>query len=182
MKLNILFAVLAIAFFTSCKKSNGEKTKLLTSPSESFFPLQIGNYWRINDQNYSEVKDTLTIKGELYYQVSSLTGGDAFGENYYRINQDQELISTSPRYPDYRYTHAKFNANLGDTFQTLGDKSVNDYKVTVVEKTDTRMTFSFDMIYHPNLKGHPHTVTYLKGLGWDDRWKTICIDGKIISK
>jgi hypothetical protein len=142
-------------------------------------PLQIGNYWRVNDENYTEIQDTVRIKGRLFYKIYSLIGGDAIAEDYYRIDENQNLISSSPRYPDYQYIKAKFGANVGDSFQTLGDKDVNDYKVTVVEKTPSSMTFSFDMIYHPNLKGHPHTVTYLKGLAWKGNWKEIRINGKV---
>lgn len=142
-------------------------------------PLQVGNYWRNDDQNYTEIQGTVRINNELYYKLFSRIGGDVIMEEYYRIDKDENLISSSPQYPDHKYIKAKFNANVGDSFQTLGDKSVNDYKVTVVEKTDTKMTFSFDMIYHPNLKGHPHTVSYIKGLGFSGPWKEVRIDGKV---
>jgi hypothetical protein len=179
MNIRLLLTAFIIATLSSCDKTAGQIDDYV---STSFMPLQIGNYWRMNAQNFSEVQDTVRIKGKLYYKIFSLTGGDVSGEQYFRIDEDQNLISSSPRYPDYKYTRAKFNANVGDTFQTLGDQSYNDYKVTVVEKSDTKMTFSYDMIYHPNLKGHPHTETFIKGTGWDDQWKSMRINGIVYSR
>jgi hypothetical protein len=108
-----------------------------------------------------------------------VVGGDAISKEYYTINSNQELIQSPPRNPNHKFIKAKFNAKVGDSFQALGDQSVNDYKITVTEKTDYKMTFSYDMIYHPNLKGHPHTITFIRGLGWDGVWKSIRINGKI---
>ncbi|MHB1177105.1 MAG: hypothetical protein ACYCZO_02110 [Daejeonella sp.] len=175
MKVRLILAVLLIGFISSCDKIENPITN---TSSESFMPLQIGNYWRINDQNYTEIQDTVRINGDLYYKIFSLVGGDVGSEQYYRINANQDLIESSLRYPDYKFTKAKFNAKIGDSFQALGDQSYNDYKITVTEKTDTKMTFSYDMIYHPNLKGHPHTITFIKGFGWDGAWKIIRINGR----
>lgn len=179
MKSKLLLLSLIIAGFTSCEKPGTPIEKI---SSESFLPLQIGNYWRINDQNYTEIQDTVRIKGQLYYKLFSLIGGDAISEDFLRIDENQNLISASIRNPDYSYLKAKFNANIGDSFQTLGDQSYNDYKVTVIKKNENEITFSYDMIYHPNLKGHPHTVTFVKGMGWKSSWKTIRINNIIYNK
>lgn len=180
MKYFTIMAVIAAFTLSSCEEDLNQLQK--ETGSESFMPLHIGNYWRMNDLSYTEVQDTVRIGGELYYKLFSLVGGDAVMEEYLRIDANENLISSSPEHPDRQYIKAKFNANVADTFQTLGDETVNDYKVTVVEKTDSKMTFSFDMIYHPNFKGRPHTVTYLKGLGLDDSWKEIRINGKVFQR
>lgn len=177
MKLLYIFLILATITISSCEKSLHEPKN--ENQCESFMPLQIGNYWRVNEKNYSEIQDTVRIKGKLFYKVYSLVGGDVKAVNYYRIDENQNLISSSPQNPDHQYLKAKFGANVGESFQTIGDKSYNDYKVTVLEKTSTTMTFSFDMIYHPSLKGQTHTVTYLKGLGWKDIWIEIKVCGKV---
>lgn len=179
MKVRLILAVLLAGFVASCDKIENPIKK---TASDSFMPLQIGNYWRMNEQNYTEIRDTVRIKGDLYYKFFSLVGGDVFNEQYFRINANQDLIESSLRYPDYKFIKAKFNAKVGDTFQALGDQSYNDYKITVIEKSDTKMTFSYDMIYHPNLQGHPHTLTFIKGFGWNDSWKTIRINERIYSR
>jgi hypothetical protein len=172
----LIAAILLIS--TACNKK--DDTKKADESANSFLPLQIGNYWKVDSQNYTEIQDTVRIKGILYYKLFSLTGGDVASEEYYRIDENQNLILGSVRYPDHQYLKAKFNASVGETFQTLGDKSYNDYKVTVIEKTDNKITFSYDMIYHPNLKGHPHTISFVKGLGWANSWKAVRINGKIL--
>ncbi|WP_207421363.1 hypothetical protein [Desertivirga brevis] len=177
MKRILFLLSIVTAVFTSCQKDVYQSP--LTPESDSFMPLQIGNYWRVDSQNFSEIQDTVRIKGQLYYKMFSLTGGDAMSEDYLRIDANNNLISSSPRFPEIQYIRARFGANVGDTFQTLEDQSYNDYKVSVVEKSPTKMTFSFDMIYHPNFKGHPHTVTYIKGLGLQGGWKEIKINGKV---
>jgi hypothetical protein len=178
MKPQFLIVLLLAFFAVSCDKEETD----INSPSDSFLPLQVGNYWRMDDQNYTEVRDSVWIRGKLYYKVYSLIGGDGISEDYLRIDEQQNLISSSPRYPDSQYIRARFGANQGETFQTLGNQTYNDYKVTVTKKTDKEITFSFDMIYHPNLKGHPHTVTYVKGLGWKADWKEVRISGVIVKK
>ncbi|WP_207531950.1 hypothetical protein [Desertivirga arenae] len=175
-RIYILLAIAASAF-ASCQKDVYQSP--LTPESDSFMPLQIGNYWRTNGENFVEIKDTVRINGKLFYQMSGITGGDVITEDYLRIDENNNLISSSPRFPDTEYIKARFGANQGESFQTLGDQSYNDYKVTVIEKTPTKITFSFDMVYHPNLKGHPHSITYIKGLGLQAGWKEIKIDGKI---
>ena len=36
------------------------------------------------------------------------------------------------------------------------------------------------MIYHPNLKGQPNAVSYIKGQGFDGDWNSLKINGVII--
>lgn len=150
------------------------------NPTDSFMPMQIGNTWVMGAQNYTKIKDTVRIGTALYYEFYSLIGGDASEVKYLRIDEDHNLLEAYPDQPGTTYVHAKFDAKLNDDFFTLGDGSVNDYKVRVIEKTATRMTFEFDMVNHPKLKGNTHKVSYVKGLGIDEKWKSINIDGKAI--
>lgn len=159
---------------------NKEETSINPDESESsFFPMHIGNYWKSDIHNYTEIIDTLSINGDVFYKFYTVTGGDAISINYYRIDQDQNLIVSYPENPDFKYTHAKFNANLRDTFYTLKDKSYNDYRVEIITKNDSIMIFEFQKIHHPILFESKHQVSYLKGKGWKGNWKEICINGKI---
>jgi hypothetical protein len=175
MNIKILQFMLLLFFFVACKPN-----QTTSDAANSFLPLQIGNYWKIDAQNYTEIQDTLRIDGKLYYKFYSLVGGDAVSTTYLRINENGKLMESWPDGTGKEYTRAQFNSNVGDSFYTLNDKTTNDYKVTVVEKTDEKITFSFDMVNHENMKGKPHQVTYIKGIGLDDKWKSIKIDGKII--
>lgn len=174
MKNFSLKLLLLSLFFVSCTKN---KTNV---SSKSFLPMQIGNYWKKNAQNYTEIQDTLRIGGKLYFKFYSLIGGDAASTSYLRIDENNQLIESWPSEPAKQYIHAKFDGNVKESFFTLNDKTTNDYKVTIIDKTDEKITFSFDMIYHPNIKGHPHQISYIKGQGLADNWSHIKINGNII--
>ncbi|WPO84142.1 hypothetical protein SD427_07350 [Chryseobacterium sp. JJR-5R] len=169
----LVFPILLVSC-TMQNKSNKGNTP------ESFMPMQIGNYWKVDAQNYTEIKDTLRIDGNLYYQFYSLVGGDAVSKVFLRIDENKQLVESWPSSGGKEYVRARFGGKLNESFFTLNDKSANDYKVTIVEKSDRKMTFSFDMIYHDNLKGQPHLETYIKGQGFDGNWNEIKIAGKLI--
>lgn len=178
MKNAHLLSFLIMILFASCQQKVVTTKEI--AAADSFMPMQIGNSWRMGDHSYTEIQDTMRIDSKLYYKFYSLVGGDATEVKYMRIDENNDLLEAYPDQPKLIYTHAKFNAKVNDEFYTIGDKSQNDYKVKVVEKTDKKMTFEFDMVYHPNLKGSTHKVSYIKGSGLDEDWKSIKIDGKVI--
>lgn len=169
-----IFALLIIVF-TSCKKDRNNGDKI-----DSFLPMQVGNYWgTANKQNsYTEIQDSVLINNKLYYKFYSLVGGDGISISYLRIDEQNRLIESHPNSTNKIYVRADFNANLGDIFYTLSDQTVNDYKVTVTSKTAIEMSFTFEMVYHPNLKGQTHVVKYIKGRGWAENFEKIIINGK----
>lgn len=132
-RIMILCASACIVLF-SCQKSqstiSSKEPDTVNGVSEfvgdSYLPMQVGNYWRNNDENYTEITGTKTIDGELCYEFSSRIGGDAFGKNYYRIDENNKLIEKFPQYSNATYTHAQFNTNVGDIFWTKGDNDPND--------------------------------------------------------
>jgi len=150
---------------------------MLQPIKDSFLPMQIGNLWFLNNENYTEITDTVRINNKLFYQFYSLIGGDVTSTSYLRIDEQNRLIESYPDAPLKIYLKADFNASLGSKFFTTGDKDYNDNEVTVLQKSDTEMTFSFDMIYHPNLKGHPHSIKYIRGKGFTGNWKKLKING-----
>jgi hypothetical protein len=158
----------------SCQKNKPRNTAV-----DSFLPMQIGNLWYMNPQSYTEIQDTIRINKKLFYKFYSLVGGDAVSTVYLRIDEQNKLVESYPDDSLKTYIRADFNAKVGDKFFTTGAKDENDNEVTVVHKTDTEMTFSFDPIYHPNLKGHPSQVKYIKGKGWAENFKKLKIDGVV---
>lgn len=147
--------------------------------AESFLPMQIGNLWYMNAQSYTEIQDTVRINNKLFYKFYSLVGGDATSTFYLRIDENHKLIEGYPDSPLETYTRADFSAKKGDKFFTTGKKDENDNEVTVVQKSDDEITFSFDPVYHPNLKGHPTLVKYIKGKGWAEKFQKIKIGGVV---
>ena len=103
--------------FVNCKTSN---TK--TDSIKSFLPMQIGNYWKTDAQNYTEIQDTMRIDGKLYYKFYSLIGGDAVSTAYLRIDEDNQLKESWPEATGKEYIRAKFNSKVGDSFFTLNDQ------------------------------------------------------------
>lgn len=178
MKPSILKALILPLFLTACTMQSKKDSN--AQASTSFLPMQIGNYWKNDAQNYTEIQDTTRIDGKLYYKFYSLVGGDAVSTTYLRIDKDNQLLESWPSAEGKEYLRAKFNGNVNDTFFTLNDKTVNDNKVTLTEKSDKKITFSYDMVYQPNLKGHPNTVSYIKGQGFEGNWKGLKINGVII--
>ncbi len=152
---------------TGCKKEKQVET--YDNPplnNESYLPMQVGNYWKINDQNYTKILGTKTISDQLFYEVVSLIGGDAGSVQYLRINDDGDLIEMYPDGSSTVYTHAKFNAEEGGIFYTTGRGDLSDNMVKLVEKKDDIIKFEWDMVYHPNMKGHKSYRSYKKGLGF----------------
>jgi len=179
MKFSAAFLLLIVLLMTACKKDYQSTDIKTTDSSESFLPMEIGNYWRINKENFTEIRDTVRIGNKLYYEFYSLIGGDGISITYMRIDEENQLLESFPSEPGKQYLHAKFDANVGDVFFTLNDQTWNDYKVKLIDKTANEMTFEYDMVYHPNLKGHPHNTTYIKGKGFSGNWKEVKINGVV---
>ncbi len=164
-----LVAMLVFLSFISvgCKKE--KQAEAHNNPpvnNDSYLPMEVGNYWKTNDQNYTEIRGTKTIHDQLFYEFFSLVGGDAVSVRYLRINENGDLIEMYPDGSSTVYTHAKFNAEVGDIFYTTGEEDWNDYMVKLIEKEDDVIKFEWDMAYHPNLKGHKFYHSYKKGFGY----------------
>jgi hypothetical protein len=177
MKILCIPILLLSLIITSCEVQHMEIEK--TNSSESFLPMEIGNYWRNGEHTYIEIQDTLRIGSNLYYKFYSLTGGDVYSTTYMRLDAENQLWEGYPTTPGKEYLKAKFNANVGDTFYTLNDQSWNDYQVKFIEKSEDKRVFEMDMVYHPNLKGQKHTVTYYKGKGFEGPWESVRISGVV---
>ena len=171
---SLIMLLFALILLGACKKNEVEP-----ATNDSFLPMQIGNLWYSNGENYTEIKDTVRINNKLFYKFFSLIGGDAFSVYYLRIDEQNRLVESYPDAPLKIFVRADFKANVGDKFFTTGDMGYNDNEVTVVQKSDTEMTFSFDAVYHPNLKGHPHSIKYIKGKGYPGNWKKVIINGVV---
>jgi hypothetical protein len=185
MKKVVSILVLAVFLNTACNKEQDEpfNTSLNVPETGSFLPMQIGNYWRIGSNSFTEIKDTLRFNQQLYYKFYSLVGGDAISINYLRMDNQNQLWEGYPTQPGKEYLHAKFDASVNDIFYTLNDQTWNDYKVRMSAKTEHTRVFEWDMVYHPNLRGQLITRSFRRGLGWsDDNWDSVRINGVVYRK
>ncbi|WP_157255351.1 hypothetical protein [Pedobacter sp. Leaf216] len=173
---SLILMLFVCCAFGACKKEKEQAN------NNSFLPMQIGNLWYHNNENFTEITDTLRLNNKLFYKFYSLIGGDAEAISYLRIDEQNRLIESYPSAPAKSYLKADFNAKVGDKFFTTGAKDVNDNEVTVVQKTDSEMVFSFDIVYQENLKGHPYQVKYVKGVGFSGNWKKLIINGVVTQK
>jgi hypothetical protein len=193
MKSFVLPLLLLPLFFVACEK-NSPDPKIDTPDlkidtqiskhddgSQSFLPMEVGNYWKKDIQNYTEIQDTVRINKKLFYKFYSLIGGDVRLTQYLRIDENNQLVESSPSNPGYQIISAKFDDKLYDHYFTLNDKTVNDQLVTVIEKTAERFTLSVVVVYHPLLSGQiVRTTTYIKGVGFEGDWTGLKINGKVI--
>jgi len=149
--------------------------------SDSFYPMNIGNYWKVNKDNYTEIVDTISIEGDLFYEFNTLIGGKDRYKKYLRIDENNNLIGKHPDDTTGKVTtYAQFNSSTGDTFYTRNDTSVSDCQVVVIYKTDDTIKFEFDRIYHPDLKGSKFIRAYKKGFGLiRDNCKEAFIDSQV---
>jgi hypothetical protein len=193
MKSFVLPLLLLPLLFVACEKNSADlkldtpdvKMDTLVAKhddgSQSFFPMEVGNYWKKNSQNYTEITDTVRINKKLFYKFRSLVDGDGILTQYFRIDENNQLVASSPGRPDLQSIYARFNDNLDDHYFTLNDKSANDCLATVIEKTAGRFTLAFKIVYDPQRAGQIGlTTTYIKGIGFEDDWTSIKINGKVI--
>lgn len=178
----IVLGILIISINLSCNKD--EPLNLVSD--QPYLPMQIGNYWKYDASNYTEIVDTIRIQGHLYYEFYTLTGGDSELTDYLRMDKDGNLIASSPQYPDLQILLAKFNAASGDTFWTRNDQTINDKKATVIEKDNMTMSFEYQNFYGLT-ETPPYTVSFKKGFGWTknwnmwfDKWNEVMINGQLV--
>lgn len=181
----LLFFTCIIFLLAACKKeeSTGYNSdgKPITG-SDSWYPMQVGNYWRISDNDYTEIQDTLRINNKLYYKFYSLIGGDGQSVNYLRIDENQNLIEAYTRYPNQEDTRAKFAGQLGEVFSpsSSNQNTGNNFFVKISYKSESKMIFLLDIDHNNFLYGGIPT-TYYKGIGpdYDGLYTTIKIGGKV---
>lgn len=170
---NVLLLITILFCFAGCEwKDLHRSINSYQYTSDSFLPMAIGNYWKVDFNNYTEIKDTIRIDGALYYEFYSLIGGDAIQREYLRIDSENNLISGSPRL-SWSRVEAKFNSSAGDTFVMSSYDGVHHVKVTTISKSDDTIEFE----YEPAAAYNKYNLKYKKGLGRISNWKEVRIDG-----
>lgn len=176
-QISLILFILLISPIGCTKDEDGDTNDF---NSDSFYPMSIGNYWKMNDENFTKIVDTLRIQGNLFYKFYSLIGGDMTGTEYFRIDDENNLIGGSISNPEHKSTHAKFNSSVEDTFYLLNDILLSPYRIVMTFKNDDTIKFEWETINHPNLHSK-FTKTYKRGFGLVGNWKEVCINNKVIT-
>ena len=175
----IIFLILLLIPM-GCEKNEEEDLVPNVYLSDSFYPMNIGNYWKVDNNNYIKIVDTIRIGGELFYEFNTLVAGRDRYIKYLRIDENNDLIAKRPDIPAKKTTYAKFSSSIGDTFYTRNDTTITDCQVVVIFKNTDTIKFEYDRIYNPELKGSKYIRAYKKGFGLlGNNWKEVFIDSII---
>jgi len=170
----ILFILLMCP--VACTKNDDADTNNI---SGSFYRMSIGNYWKINEANYTKIVDTVKIGSNLFYKFYSLIGGDGIAIEYLRIDEENNLIGGLPDDPQWKSLHAKFNSIVGDTFYRLNDPLLSDYRIVTTFKNNDTIKFEWERINHPYMH-NKSTKAYKRGFGLLGNWKEVNINNELI--
>ncbi|MDJ1483295.1 hypothetical protein QNI16_22545 [Cytophagaceae bacterium YF14B1] len=152
MKRILLFSILSIIVL-SCKNTEPDPIA-----SADFFPLQVGNYWKVDDNDYLEITNTKVIDGHTYYQIytKSPLGGE--GNLYIRIDKNLNLIQAYENAPGYSKTIANFRMKKGKKVADTPEEP------TVIERDNNKITFRYLCV----ICGRPNAmfdISFHKGKG-----------------
>jgi hypothetical protein len=167
--------LLTLFILVSCSSDDD-----VSVPEASFLPMSIGNYWKYDDDTFTEITDTLRIQGNLYYTFTSVDY-DTGLIRYLRMDENSQLIESHPLTPNKQSIVAKFNVEVGTEWWTDEDGEYPN-KRTLVIKNDTRRAIylqsyrNWDIDPSPRLIGYSVTE-YFAGIGW--RYPEVRIDGEV---
>lgn len=94
MKLKFNFYIIwlfALGILAACTEA---KDCCVPPPNESFLPLAIGNYWRVNADDYMEVTGKTNLNGNEYFVLSSFikdVPNPAFSRDTFYVQIDEKI-------------------------------------------------------------------------------------------
>ena len=156
MKTLRLFIVLISVsiFLHSCDKED-EKVTL----TDDYLPLEVGNYWQLDNLNKKEIVGTKLIDNKTYYLLTILND-----TMYYRIENDQVFVIEQTEPPSIKFD---LSAEVNDTW------NFNPCIVKLISKTDTIIInnhkiincyqFYFDI---PDMIDEEHSTWLAPGIGF----------------
>ncbi len=160
MKTPLLFSILILIFF-GCKP----EMDCCVMPPANYLPLQVGNYWKVDNDDYIEITGKAQLADGEYFVLSSFIKNvpdPAFATQllYMRIDEKQNLVQG---FKGNNFTRIVANFALKE-----GEKLAVYDNLTVLEKNNTRMKFRHDCLvcsFYPSY----YESTFLNGRGFADR-------------
>lgn len=162
MKTNPFLLGLLFLICAACQSKDDECCDPLTT---NYLPLAVGNYWKVDDNDYLEVTGKAQLAdGEYFvltsYQKASTDPAQLQQTIYLRIDAQQNLIRGALN--DGRpWIVANFGLKVGEGLSTLD-------RIKVIAKNNDRITFEHDC---PVCSFWPSKfeVVYLNGRGFTSR-------------
>jgi len=158
--------VLCPLIFTSCKKDNDINSKLSMLESDNYFPLSVGNYWKLDYIPRRTIDKTEQLDGINYYRMIS-----EYDTAYYRKSTDGKVYSRTKSTNEILKFDLK--ASVGDTWTYKVGNSEYTWDVTLTSKTDTiklnNCTFNncYRFYYDiPQLADEEYVVWLAPGVGF----------------
>ena len=156
-----------LAFCTLCLLAAGCNDSGSVPPlsGSDYLPLEIGNYWKVDDDNYVEVTGTEQLNGQTFFVLRSRNGSAAdpgFREYdlYFRVDEQANLIQG---FKNSTYSKVVANFNL-----EKGQKADDMENPTVTVKTADLITFRYDCMVCSAYPSY-YYATFLKGRGFAER-------------
>jgi hypothetical protein len=156
-----IFCLLAASIAgSSCKK---DKDTLLLG--DDYFPLSVGNNWKLEHLDLREIVGKTTLENKEYYIMT--INSDSI---YYRRDGNSILQKTQPTGESVLF---RLDANVGDSWQFPMGSGSSAYNVTLASKTDTVIINGkqFTNCYHfffdaPLVVDEEHSVVLAPGIGY----------------
>ncbi|HEY8937508.1 MAG TPA: hypothetical protein VIM65_19920 [Cyclobacteriaceae bacterium] len=172
----------------ACDSSNYDSKPDLSSLSDSYLPLQVGNYWNfvptgISNSEYTlhkEITGKATLQGHEYYMLVSTSSGNDYSYKdtlYLRIDNSGYVYS--------RTSNSAFEVNAFRLKGSDGDSwtyAINDRDKAIITLDDVDVEINSTMLkdckaYHFNVDNwvdEEYTRTLAKGIGfvkeYSDAW------------
>ncbi|MNE25665.1 hypothetical protein D3C80_1190000 [compost metagenome] len=142
--------------------------------------MHIGDYKKFSEHTFYNIKEKVTIGGKEYFHFDGLVGGDVTWSEFYRLDDQNNLYQAfdSPLALVSEIHIASFNKKKGDVFySTTSPNSPNNLKILVLEKTDDIMVFQYDYPEYSSIADH--TITFRKGLGFEEPYSEVKINNVV---
>ena len=155
-----------LAFCTLCLLAAGCDDSGSVPPlsGSDYLPLEIGNYWKVDDDNYVEVTGTEQLNGQTFFVLRSRNKTAVEPslreyDLYFRIDGQENLIQ------GFKIsTHSRIVANFA---LKKGQKADAPANPTVTDKDADRITFRYDNLLVSSSPPNYMYATFLKGKGFE---------------
>ncbi len=156
-----------IAFGALCLLAAGCNDSSSVPPvsGSDYLPLEIGNYWKVDDGNYVEVTGTEQLNGQTFFVLRSRNKTavePSFREYdlYFRIDGRANLVQG---FKNSNYSRVAANFNLES-----GQKAEGIENPTVTAKTADQITFRYDCMVCSAYPSY-YYATFMKDRGFAER-------------
>jgi hypothetical protein len=155
-----LLACLFLWMCASCAKI----TDCCVPLPEEYLPLQVGNYWKVNEDDYVEVTGKADLPSGNFFVLSSYikeVPSPAFARQTFYLRMNGQKLEQG-------YANSQTIAVIADFGLVAGQSTQALEQMTVVSKTYDRMRFRYNCLVC-SFSPSTHEATYINGVGFAER-------------